>query len=122
MGKPQDGEITFDWGINAALLFGRQKMRGHHQSTERYHGHKYSANYRKVLHHYSYNPSRSRSITVPNVGGFAGFSLRWPNAKVSLGYRGDFFFGAMDGGVDTRKNETLGFNGPYASISVGLGD
>jgi len=39
---------------------------------------------------------------------------------VSLGYRADFFFGAVDGGIDTRVSKTLGLNGPYATISVGL--
>ena len=32
-GNTQDGEIAFDWGLNAALLFGRQKARTHHQTT-----------------------------------------------------------------------------------------
>ncbi|HVP85004.1 MAG TPA: hypothetical protein VMS78_09800 [Rhizomicrobium sp.] len=42
-------------------------------------------------------------------------------AKVSLGYRADFFFGAMDGGIDTRESYNRNFYGPYASISIGLG-
>jgi hypothetical protein len=49
-------------------------------------------------------------------------SWRTSNAKVSLGYRADMFFGAIDGGIDTRKNENRGFYGPFASISIGLGD
>ena len=35
-GNPQDGELTFDWGINAAALFGRQKARTQHHTTVRY--------------------------------------------------------------------------------------
>ena len=66
-------------------------------------------------------PNRSRFVTVPNLGGFAGASFRFSGAKVSLGYRADFFFGAMDGGIDTRKSEDIGFYGPFATISVGLG-
>jgi hypothetical protein len=58
---------------------------------------------------------------VPNIGGFAGFSLKFPNARVSLGYRADFFFGAMDGGIDTRKTYDRNFYGPFAKISIGLG-
>jgi hypothetical protein len=64
---------------------------------------------------------RSRSVVVPNVGGFVGMSLRFPNAKVSLGYRIDAFFGAMDGGIDTRKTYDRDFYGPFATISIGLG-
>ena len=58
---------------------------------------------------------------VPNLGGFAGFSVKYPNAKVSFGYKADFFFGAMDGGNDVRRVEDIGFHGPYASASIGLG-
>jgi hypothetical protein len=58
---------------------------------------------------------------VPNIGGMAGLSLKFPNAKVSLGYRADFFFGAMDGGIDIAHKENVGFYGPFAAISIGLG-
>jgi hypothetical protein len=58
---------------------------------------------------------------VPNLGGFAGMSLKFPNAKVSLGNRADFFFGAMDAGIDTRHTDDMNFHGPFAKISVGLG-
>jgi len=118
-GDAQSGEIVFDWGINASLLFGRQKTHARHQETGRYYAH----------NHYTtvYPPSpgghtNMRNITVPNVGGMAGVSFRRGDAKVSFGYRADFFFGAVDGGIDTRNSETLGFKGPFASISVGIGD
>jgi hypothetical protein len=44
-----------------------------------------------------------------------------PSGKVSLGYRGDFFFGAIDGGVESRKTYNRSFYGPFASVSIGLG-
>jgi iron complex outermembrane receptor protein len=65
--------------------------------------------------------NRSRLVAVPNVGGFAGISFKYQNAKVSFGYRADEFFGAMDGGIDAHKSENRGFFGPYANISIGLG-
>jgi hypothetical protein len=65
--------------------------------------------------------NRSRSVVVPNVGGFLGFSLKFPNAKASLGYRADFFFHALDTGIDARQTGTVGFQGPFATISIGLG-
>jgi hypothetical protein len=73
-------------------------------------------NYSPPHHH-----TRSRAVTIPNVGGFAGFSVKFPNAKVSLGYRADLFFGAIDGGIDARKTYDRAFYGPFASFSVGLG-
>ncbi len=114
-------EVMLDWGINAALLFGRQKVRVQHQSTSQYRpATKYARRY--VKSHYSANPpARSRSVAVPNVGGFAGLSSASRTSKSAHGYRADFFFGAMDGGIDARKNETTGFYGPFASISFGLG-
>jgi hypothetical protein len=43
------------------------------------------------------------------------------NAKVKFGYRADLFLGAMDGGIDTAKKENVGFYGPFATVSVGIG-
>jgi hypothetical protein len=120
-GNTQTGELAFDWGANAALLFGRQKVKGEHQASGRY-----WKNFGRVPNS-SYAPpptpvSRSRRVTVPNVGGFAGLSFAFASAKISLGYRADWFFNAIDGGIDTRKSENRGFHGPFASISIGLGD
>lgn len=114
--------LTFDWGVNAALLFGRQKAKVHHHTTETLHSAAMTQNPIETL--YTRRPPdsiRSRSVIVPNAGGFAGFSMRFPNARVSMGYRADFFFGAMDGGVDTRKTYDRNFFGPFAKISIGLG-
>jgi iron complex outermembrane recepter protein len=119
MGNPQNGEIAFDWGVNAALLFGRQKAHVKHQETSRYYnGH---GSYSTVYQHPPGGHETARSVVVPNVGGFAGVSFHRGGAKVSFGYRADFFFGAIDGGIDTRKSETTGFYGPFASVSVGIG-
>lgn len=44
-----------------------------------------------------------------------------PNAKVSFGYRADFFFDAVDAGFDTRHTQAVGFHGPFATVSIGPG-
>ena len=122
VGNSESAEIALDWGVNASLLFGRQKAIIHHQSTARYQGGHYPHIAPTTLYQRSANPpARARSVTVPNVGGFAGLSFLYSNAKVSLGYRGDFFFGAMDGGIDVAKSENRGFYGPFATISIGVG-
>ena len=122
-GSSNAGEVTFDWGMNAALLFGRQKALTYHQTTARYHAHKYAAGYRAIVYQHPATPdhTRANSVVVPNIGGFAGFSFRYINAKVKLGYRADFFWGAMDGGIDGGKKENQSFYGPFATISVGIG-
>src|SRR6185312_9033753 len=90
-GHSDTSELTFDWGINAALLFGRQKVATHHQSSGYYHRSKYGNSQAYSRPRVDFD--RSRNVVVPNVGGMAGFSVRFPNAKVSFGYRADIFFG-----------------------------
>ncbi|HVP85372.1 MAG TPA: Lpg1974 family pore-forming outer membrane protein [Rhizomicrobium sp.] len=121
-GNKQDGELTLDWNINGALLFGRQRTKLNH-TTHAYYlpGSYYGAFYVRSLYMRSHPADRSRSVTVPNLGGSIGLSVRYPNVKISLGYRYDTFLGAMDTGIDVRKTADLTFNGPYASISIGLG-
>jgi hypothetical protein len=122
-GNADGGELTFDWGANAALLFGRQKAKTAH-GTQAYHLTQQSrrrSGYPLAYPTRNYHDTRARSVTVPNLGAFAGLSLRKRNAKVSLGYRADFFFNAMDGGIDARKTEDEKFYGPFATISIGLG-
>jgi hypothetical protein len=122
VGSPEGGSLAFDWGVNASLLFGRQKTKVLHQTTGRFHS-SFAADTALPIT-YQHGPTdrtRSRGVTVPNIGGFAGFSVKYPNAKVSFGYKADFFFGAMDGGIDDRRTEDIGFHGPYASVSIGLG-
>ena len=122
IGDAEQGGIALDWGVNAAVLVGRQKVTGHHETVGTYYKSNPLQKYHFTSHiHRSGNPNRSRTVIVPNLGGFAGFSFRFPNAKVSLGYRGDFFFSAMDGGIDVARKENRGFYGPFASVSVGIG-
>jgi len=122
-GNVQDGELMLDWGINAALLFGKQKAKTDHSTMVR-HFDKGTYTYSTGIYpSRSYNaPTRSRSITVPNIEVLAGLSWRTENAKVSIGYRYDTYLKALDTGIDARKTSNLTFNGPYASISIGIGD
>ncbi len=117
VGNRDDGEIAADWGVDGAVLFGRQSILGDHQSTDVL----YSNFYTKGTIRDSVPLNRRKEVTVPNLGGFAGVAWRYPNAKVVLGYRADFFFGAMDSGIDARETRTVGFYGPFATISIGLG-
>ncbi len=116
------GNLTLDWGVNGALLFGRQKVNGQYQKTQLYQpGNAYFEAPQTTVYRTVRPLARSKSAVVPNLGGFAGLSLRYPNAKISIGYRVDYFFNAIDGGIDARKTYDRGFYGPFASFSVGLG-
>ena len=124
-GNSESGELQVDWGVNAALLFGRQKTKTQHHTSQLLHASSgFFTNVGRTTIHQSSPPpqTRSRNLTVPNIGASVGLSWRLQDFKMSLGYRADMFFGAIDGGIDTRKSENRGFFGPFASISVGLGD
>jgi|HubBroStandDraft_2_1064218.scaffolds.fasta_scaffold103365_2 hypothetical protein len=120
----QNSDLALDWGLNGAVLFGRQRAHVHYQTTGAYHTAKYVGPHytpRKTVSHTNTNFVRARTVVVPNIGGFAGLSFRYANAKVSFGYRADLFFHAMDGGIETRKSENVGFYGPFANVSIGIG-
>jgi len=119
IGSHEGMTMAFDWGLNGAILFGRQRAFTQHQTSGHYnHPEKTPARVRNYAQ--STNHARSQMIAVPNVGGFAGLSLKFPNAKISLGYRGDFFFNATDSGLDARDTTNRNFYGPFATISIGL--
>jgi hypothetical protein len=128
LGDKDDAELSFDWGVNGAVLFGRQKAHVSHFTSGAHITHKPRVG--SVAAHFTYNPiytpvdvdtTRTRSVTIPNLCVFAGLSVRYPNAKVSLGYRADMLFGAMDTGIDAHHSQNVGFHGPFATISIGLG-
>jgi len=110
--------VALDWGVNAAVLFGRQKAKTSHHSTVSY---VKGTAVQSVNAYPPVNRTRSRMVVIPNIGGFAALSYRFPNAKLSAGYRADFFFGARDSGFETRSTADVGFHGPFATISIGLG-
>lgn len=116
----EDGAITLDWGVNAAVLFGRQKANGSHQTSAITRAAGRVASAIQLYDNPARPHDRSRSVVVPNVGFLAGFSFRYPNAKVSFGYRADMFFGAMDVGIDQRDVKDRTFHGPFATLAIGL--
>jgi hypothetical protein len=123
LGGGEEGELNLDWGVNAALLFGRQKVSIHqtrmHKECPGFNG------FAGVVCTYMYNTPtdipRSRSVVVPNLGGYIGASAQYRNAKINFGYRADVFFDAMDGGQGSAKSYSRGFYGPYLNVSLGLG-
>ena len=124
VGNREDGELTFDYGANVAVLFGRQSAKVSHETRSNYHPE--TLNYGARGQHVSQvtfptHHTRSRNVVSPNVGAMAGVTYRIQNFKISAGYRADFFFNAMDGGNDARRSEKIGNYGPFATISFGLG-
>jgi len=119
-----DDSLDLNWGGQAALLFGRQKANVTLHTKEVQFTTPFTGSAASYLRTHSTSISvRRKTVIVPNVGGFAGVSYNLGSrGKISLGYRADFFFGAIDGGLTTRRSETRGFYGPFASVGFGLGD
>ncbi len=118
VGNLEHGELALDVGADAAVLFGKQKAKVDH-ATKAYHFSYYSY---PQLYNTANASTRSRAVTVPDAGGFIGLSWRSHSTKISFGYRAEILFGAMDTGIDARKTSNVTFHGPYASVSIGLGD
>jgi hypothetical protein len=122
-GSQQAGQLGIDWGLNAALLFGRQTTK---QKTDGFYRQFYYdwTHHRYVLNTQTVHSTnlRRKSVTVPALGAYLAASYRLPNAKISLGYRADWYFNALDGGVAASQKVDRGFFGPYASVSIGIGD
>lgn len=133
MAGDRDAHLDLDFGLNGAVLFGRQKTKLSHQTTARH----FKPSYYHFLPGQTNQPggrssyktqyvhgaphTRFRSVMVPNLGAFAGISYRIDSFKMSAGYRADFFFGAMDTGIDVANRATTSFHGPFATISLGFG-
>jgi outer membrane receptor protein involved in Fe transport len=131
-GVDDGAQLTLDWGINASVLFGEQKVALNHTATHCRHtglglnafcdGTGVGSTGDTQIHEPPENIDRSTGVTVPNIGGYLGASMRYHNSKISFGYRADTFFGAMDGGQETAKDSNRGFYGPYMNVTIGLGD
>ncbi len=100
----EGGVISLDWGANASVLFGKQRSNlilAYDTGT--------------VL-----GTGRSHTVTVPEVGGFAGLS--WHPAdtgmKVSFGYKVDAWFNVLDAGIYDRFEVDRIQHGPFLKIGI----
>lgn len=120
-GDPDRSGISLDWSVNAAVLFGKQKNKTTQKTAIAHEcaGYcRYGSNYNSQVSH---TTRSSKNVTVPNVGGSVALSYRLDNFKADFGYRADYFFHAIDMGPGAGQ-VTRGFRGPYASISIAVGD
>jgi hypothetical protein len=118
----EGGQLSLDFGVTGSVLFGKQKS----VSSAQIQGNQFCygpAKCADLATSYSTSPrSKSeKSVTVPNLSGRLGVSYRIDDMKVSVGYRSDFFFGALDTGIASQSALTRGFDGLFASVSIGLG-
>ncbi len=115
MGNSQGGEITFDWGANAALLFGKQRDAragdyGDGLVPKAHAGDDNQTVPYVTLYQRPGGHSNDRSVTVPNLGASAGLSyyaMLPPNSASAIAMICSF--GAMDGGIDAAHRENVGF-------------
>jgi hypothetical protein len=113
-----DSKLSVEWGALGALLFGKQKVSGHNKSREFYH----SGPRTGEIDFPSVSIERRKNALIPNLEGSAALSFSLPAAKVTIGYRADAFWNAVDGGIEVHKSKGQFLHGPFATISIGLGD
>jgi len=119
-GNKDDVELAIDWSLQGSALFGRQRANLHLMTVDNDH---YFLPFHGLVNHpitFAVDAKRARSLVVPNLGGSLALSVKFPNAKISIGYRADEFFNAMDTGISTRKTSNVLFHGPFASVSFGF--
>ena len=80
LGSTESGQLSLDWGANAALLFGRQKARVQHQTTAQYFASafaydKYPAPAGAGYHHPLVTRQRAHTLVVPNAEGLRAFPI-----------------------------------------------
>jgi len=80
-GDRDNGYLRVDWGIDAALLFGRQKAKVRHETSAMYGFAGFGYGSSTLYHPPAQFRAGARSVIVPNVGGFAGVSMKFSNAK-----------------------------------------
>ena len=120
-GHSQSDGFSLDWGINAALLFGKQKDEVRHQTAVVGSCNRFFCP-RQTSYNITDRTTHTKTVTVPNLGGFAGLSYRVEDLKISLGYRADFYFHVLNTGIAGANSDTRGFYGPFVGLSFGLGD
>jgi iron complex outermembrane receptor protein len=124
-GRDGAGQVDLDWGLSSGVLFGKQKVRIRDETTGVYtNGAQLDeAKYIDVTEpiYELATPSRSKSVTVPNVGASLGLSYAIDRLKVGAGYRWERYFDVIDGGFDEPREYDRTIDGPYFKLSVGFG-
>ncbi len=123
-GNPQGGEVTFDWGANAALLFGRQKARVQHQETAHY-KHLTGGQLQATLFYRSINilrraqqrSNRDRAQCWWLRGCF--LSYREFQSQLRLSCR--FLLRCYRWRHRHAQSKHYGFYGPFVAVGIGLG-
>ncbi len=125
-GNPADGSITFDWGVNGALLFGRQRSEKPSDEDEASISTSiglswYTGSTPSVYHHPRL-ARRSKNVTVPNLGGFAALSCATPMRRSASAIAPICSSAPSTAASMRRRRKTAPSTVPYACISIGIGD
>jgi len=122
-GGADAGYLTVDFGVGAAVLFGKQKTDVVVRSDDT------PAKYNNVFLQVDEEPvvttmsavARSQSTTVYDLGANLGLSYEIGRMKVSGGYRIDRFYDVLDVGRGQHEDGDRTMDGPYFKIAVGFG-
>jgi len=111
-GDMADGGFAFDWGVNASLLFGQQKVSDH-----------------LVSGYGAYGAHRNHSRAVPAAELYAGFSYHFTQGEyVGFGYKLDTASKVFNGAGPTfgsfGPSDNVGRTsyGPYVKFGISFGN
>lgn len=130
-GSERAGHVALDWALGGGVLFGKQETEVDYDVASRYYvwpafGLSQSPPGRgnpqdEELDEASHEREDNLAV-VPFADLDLGLSYKLERLRVSLGYKLEEYFGAIDGGVDERRVYDRTFHGPYLRVSVGFGD
>jgi len=123
-GNDTDGSLALDWRVNGGLLFGKQTMASREERDGTYYHFEPNRpnppQLKDSLYDEQIDRSRSRRVTVPNLGASMGLSYRVGGVKVAAGYRWERFFDAIDGGIDKAQSFDRTIRGAYVKFGIGF--
>lgn len=123
LGDPVQGQVSLDWMLGIAVLFGEQTSHQEEKRLARYYqGSVPVTNPTSVPYDDTVSTSRSKDVIVPQLSLDLGMSYAIQRVQVSLRYSWERYYDAIDGGLDTRKTYDRTVQGPVAQISIGFGD
>jgi hypothetical protein len=121
LGSGETGRLNLDWGLDAGLLFGKQKVDIRREAVTEYLTGSSLAPMTTTTMADIPPRQASRSVQVPVAGVSLGLSYSLDRLKLSTGYRWERYFDAIDGGIAERKEYDRTIDGPYFKIAVGFG-
>ncbi len=119
VGNPENGDLSFDLGVNAAILFGRQKPMFNTIPRRYILSAPYVYLYRREVQSSASERATCHVSRCPKPRRLRRRVFRFPTSK-SVRAIAAISSSVLWTLVSTRQSPTIGFFGPFATVSIGL--